>query len=138
DVGDPVPDRHADGEHGVDRAGGDAGDEQVPELHAATTFGGSGGLSPRRCRVIPLRTSTRRLHRVSARRGASSTTMSVVPSAWICPSTSYTRLATASARPRHGSSTARILGLAARPRAIATICCWPPDRVPAACLRWSF
>ncbi len=59
DVGDPVPDRDADGEHRVDRAGGDAGDEQVAELHHAAPA----TLSP----ATPLRTSTRRLHRVSAR-----------------------------------------------------------------------
>ena len=35
DVGDPVPDRDADGEHRVDRAGGDPGDEEVAELHHA-------------------------------------------------------------------------------------------------------
>ena len=46
DVGDPVPDRDADGEHGVDRAGGDPGDEQVAELHAALS-GGYGGSCPR-------------------------------------------------------------------------------------------
>src|SRR6202012_3789700 len=123
DVGYRVRAQPPAGEHRVNRAGGDSGDEQVPELHAAP--------------AIPLRTSTRRLHRVSARRGASSTTMSVVPSSWICASTSYTRLAIASARPRHGSSTARIFGLAARPRAIATICCWPPGKVPAGCLWWA-
>src|SRR5262249_55577227 len=134
---DPVPDRDADREHRVNRAGDDPGDEQVPELHAALS-GGYGGSSHRGARAIPLRTSTRLLHKVSARRGASSTTISVVPSAWICPSTSYPRLAIASARPRQGSSTARIFGSAASPRAIATICCWPPDRVPASCLRWGF
>ena len=36
------------------------------------------------------------------------------------------------AKPRLSSSTIRMRGRATRPRAIATICCWPPLRKPAA------
>ena len=35
-------------------------------------------------------------------------------------------------RPSDGSSSSMILGRAMSPRAMASICCWPPESVPAA------
>ena len=42
--------------------------------------------------------------------------------------------ATAGARPIDGSSSISNFGAEARPRPIATICCSPPDSVPASCV----
>ena len=42
------------------------------------------------------------------------------------------------ARPMDGSSSISSLGLDISPRPMASICCSPPDRVPAICLRRSF
>ena len=41
-------------------------------------------------------------------------------------------------RPTEGSSTSSMRGEDISARAIASICCWPPDMVPASCVRRSF
>ena len=56
---------------------------------------------------------------------------------WICSMRSKIRSATVGARPIDGSSSISSFGEQARPRPIATICCSPPDRVPASCARRS-
>ena len=54
-----------------------------------------------------------------------------MPSSRNPASTVYRSLTRAGARPREGSSSIRIFGPATRPRAIASICCSPPESSPA-------
>ena len=64
-----------------------------------------------------------------------STTKTVRPSARICLMISKTCSTRIGARPIEGSSISRTFGSAMSARPIATICCSPPDNVPAFCLR---
>ena len=54
-----------------------------------------------------------------------------MPRSLIVFSVEKTRSTTVGARPSDGSSRSRIDGLATSARAIASCCCWPPDRAPA-------
>src|SRR5471032_84917 len=59
----------------------------------------------------------------------------VTPSSlWICDTRSKIVSATVGAKPIDGSSSINNRGALARPRPIATICCSPPDSVPASCI----
>ena len=53
----------------------------------------------------------------------------VVPRFWISPMIWNTACMTTGARPSEGSSSSSRRGFAMRPRATATICCWPPESV---------
>ena len=72
----------------------------------------------------------------SAARAFWSTSKIVVPwrlSSAICAKISATRRG---ARPMLGSSSSNSVGAAIRARPIASICCWPPDKVPAGSRRF--
>ena len=70
-------------------------------------------------------------------RAICSTMRIVVPPARRLSMTSKGLLTSCGARPREGSSMSRRLGRDMSPRAMASICCSPPDSVPARWLRRS-
>src|SRR5580704_16181744 len=62
-----------------------------------------------------------------------STISTATPCRAISATCSYSRLTTSGASPMESSSSSSTAGSVARPRARASICCSPPDNVPAAC-----
>ena len=60
-----------------------------------------------------------------------STRRMVAPSRWMSRTMSKICRTSRGARPIDGSSSRRILGRSSRPRAMASICCSPPERAPA-------
>src|SRR5450759_3319535 len=64
-----------------------------------------------------------------------STMSTVTPDLPICCTLAKTSSTILGARPSEGSSSNSNFGAAIRPRAMATICCSPPESVPASCWR---
>ena len=67
-----------------------------------------------------------------------STMKIAMPSSWICWISSKLTCTRAGARPIEGSSINSTLGSDIRARPMATICCSPPESVPAFWLNRSF
>ena len=85
--------------------------------------------------VLPRAHSPDRHSAVPRPRAAPPAAPSSPPASWIATMRSKISSTIGGARPIDGSSSISSFGDEARPRAMASICCWPPDNAPASCLR---